>query len=170
MTLKRLSIAVLAGSALLAAAPVLAHGDDDDWEEHRRHQHKKKPKRELRHHQYYYQPPVVIYRNAPPASPVYRDSPAPSAETPAGKADPRFPTESVTERSLARERQREILEKELATEQQLLAEAKKQLTEQEAARPGDERAYARLQPYKDSVELHARNIEALRREMMILNR
>ncbi len=80
-----------------------------------------------------------------------------------------FPKESPAERASAKGRQREILEQELQTEQQLLAKAKKALAEQEATRSGDERNYARvlerLQPYKDTVEVHEKNVEALRREL-----
>ena len=50
-----------------------------------------------------------------------------------------------------------------------LAKAKAELAEQESVRIGDERNYARveerLQPFKDSVETHEKNIEALRREL-----
>jgi hypothetical protein len=64
---------------------------------------------------------------------------------------------------------RRILEEELATEQRALDGAQKQLTEQEAVRYGDERNYQkvldRLQPFKDKVHLHERNIEALKREI-----
>jgi hypothetical protein len=85
-----------------------------------------------------------------------------------------FPRESVSDRANAKERQREILEKELTTEQQLLAKAQQDLTEQESVRSGDERNYARvlerLQPYKDSIEVHQKNVEALRRELSNLNR
>ena len=85
-----------------------------------------------------------------------------------------FPKESASDRANAKGRQREILEKELVTEQQLLAKAQKDLTDQEAIRTGDERNYARvlerLQPYKDSVETHQKNIEALRRELTNLSR
>jgi hypothetical protein len=85
-----------------------------------------------------------------------------------------FPRESASDRANAKERQREILEKELTTEQQLLAKAQQDLTEQESVRSGDERNYARvlerLQPYKDSVEVHQKNVEALRRELGNLNR
>src|SRR5512138_2421322 len=52
-----------------------------------------------------------------------------------------FPKETPAERASARERQREILEKELATEQAALAKAKQQLAEQEQIRSGDERNY-----------------------------
>jgi hypothetical protein len=85
-----------------------------------------------------------------------------------------FPRESASDRANAKERQREILEKELATEQQLLAKAQQDLAEQESVRSGDERNYARvlerLQPYKDSLEVHQKNVEALRRELGNLNR
>jgi hypothetical protein len=85
-----------------------------------------------------------------------------------------FPKETPAERASARERQREILEKELATEQAALTKAKQQLAEQEQIRSGDERNYARvlerLQPYKDSIETHEKNIEALKRELANLFR
>src|SRR6266513_305788 len=85
-----------------------------------------------------------------------------------------FPRESASDRASAKERQREILEKELTTEQQLLGKAQQDLAEQESVRSGDERNYARvlerLQPYKDSLEVHQKNVEALRRELSNLNR
>jgi len=104
------------------------------------------------------------------------NTPAPQqpAAKPAAKAQGTFPRDSGSQRASVRDRQREILEKELATEQQLLATAQKQLAEQEAVRSGDERNYAktleRLQPFRDSVETHQKNIEALRRELANLNR
>ena len=97
---------------------------------------------------------------------------APATKAPAGSGN--FPKETATQRASARERQREVLEKELATEQTALAKAKQDLAAQEAVRTGDERNYARvqerLQPYKDSVETHEKNIEALRRELSNLYR
>jgi hypothetical protein len=85
-----------------------------------------------------------------------------------------FPKETPTERSSARERQRDILEKELATEQAALAKAREELAAQESVRSGDERNYARvlerLQPYKENVETHEKNVEALRRELNNLYR
>jgi hypothetical protein len=92
------------------------------------------------------------------------------------KARPReeFPRETEKERSSAAGRQREILQKELAAEEEGLAKAKQALAEQEAMRFGDERNYARvlerLQPYKDRIETHEKNIEALRRELSSLAR
>ena len=85
-----------------------------------------------------------------------------------------FPRESSRDRANARDRQRAILEKELATEQAALAKARQDLAAQEAVRTGDERNYARveerLQPFKDSVETHQKNIQALQRELANLYR
>jgi hypothetical protein len=80
-----------------------------------------------------------------------------------------FPRETPQARDSAKARQRDILEKELAAEQQQLDQARKTLAEQESMRMGDEKNYARvlerLQPYKDNVDLHQKNIEALKREL-----
>jgi len=80
-----------------------------------------------------------------------------------------FPRESAQAKASASARQRDILEKELAAEQQALDQARKALAEQESIRMGDEKNYARvldrLQPYKDNVDLHQKNIEALKREL-----
>ena len=87
----------------------------------------------------------------------------------AAKPPQGFPSESSSARATAKERQREILETELAREEGMLEKAQKALDEQQAVRYGNERNYARvlerLQPYKDNVELHQKNIEALRREL-----
>ena len=93
----------------------------------------------------------------------------------AAKSTPQgFPSESSDARASAKERQREILEQELAREEDMLEKAQKALAEQEAVRYGNERNYARvldrLQPFKDNVELHQKNIEALRRELSNLYR
>ena len=91
--------------------------------------------------------------------------------TPAARS---FPRESAADRVDATSRQRDILEKELAAEEQDLAKARQALAEQEAVRMGDERNYARvlerLQPYKDRIETHEKNIEALKRELSGLGR
>ena len=97
-----------------------------------------------------------------------------SRERRGGEGAAAFPRESPDQRASAKDRQREILQKELVSEQQLLAKAQKDLADQEAIRTGDERNYARvlerLQPYKDSVETHQKNIEALQRELTNLSR
>jgi len=80
-----------------------------------------------------------------------------------------FPRESAADRANAKGKQREILEQELASEETNLAKAKEDLAEQEAVRNGDERNYARvlerLQPFKDRVDTHEKNVEALKREL-----
>jgi septal ring factor EnvC (AmiA/AmiB activator) len=80
-----------------------------------------------------------------------------------------FPRETSKDSANARERQREILEKELTAEQQALVKAKQALAEQESVRSGDERNYARvqerLQPFKDTIQNHEKNIAALQREL-----
>jgi septal ring factor EnvC (AmiA/AmiB activator) len=85
-----------------------------------------------------------------------------------------FPRETPGDRANAATRQRDILEKELVQEQASLAKARQDLAAQEAVRSGEERNYARveerLQPFKDSVETHEKNIEALRRELNNLSR
>ena len=100
-------------------------------------------------------------------------SPAPRA-APAAPAAPSarpegFPRESASERASRSASSRDILETELATEETALAKAREDLAAQEAVRYGNERNYARvlerLQPYKDSVETHEKNIEALKREL-----
>ena len=64
---------------------------------------------------------------------------------------------------------RKILDDELSGEEKALAKAKEELTQQESVRSGDERNYQkvldRLQPYKDEVERHQKNVEALKKEI-----
>jgi hypothetical protein len=85
-----------------------------------------------------------------------------------------FPRESAADRANAKGKQREILQQELASEESSLAKAKEELAEQESVRAGDERNYARvlerLQPFKDRVETHEKNVEALKRELANQNR
>jgi len=95
--------------------------------------------------------------------------PAAKAKSPAN-----FPRESAAERQAAKGKQRETLENELAQEESMLADAKKKLAEQEAVRLGDEKNYQRvldrLKPYQDTVEVHQKNVEALKRELSNLSR
>jgi len=89
----------------------------------------------------------------------------------AARSSEGFPKESPSTRAAAKERQRDILEKELAEEQQKLAEARQELAEAENLRTSDARtdSYSkvqeRLQKSRDNVDLHQKNIEALRREL-----
>src|SRR5688500_18692842 len=80
----------------------------------------------------------------------------PLTKPPPRASSSNFPRETARDSQTARERQREILEKELASEEVALARARQTLAEQESQRSGEERNYARvlerLQPLKDSVE------------------
>ena len=93
----------------------------------------------------------------------------PGAKSPAG-----FPKETTSDRASSKAKQRDTIERELTQEQSMLADAKKKLADQEAVRSGDEKNYARvlerLKPYKDTVEVHEKNVEALKRELNNLSR
>jgi len=94
---------------------------------------------------------------------------APAQRQPSAGRSPVFPRESSSQSASARERQREILQRELTSEQQSLEQARQALAQQEAVRTGEERNYARveerLQPFKDTVQNHEKNIQALQREL-----
>jgi hypothetical protein len=85
-----------------------------------------------------------------------------------------FPRESASDRVASKAKQRETIERELSQEQGMLADARKKLSEQEAIRSGDEKNYSRvlerLKPYQDTVEVHQKNVEALKRELTNLSR
>lgn len=102
-------------------------------------------------------------------APVRRPAAAATRETPQS-AD--FPRVSPNEQRGRDDARRQVLQAEMRTEEQKLAEAEKALSEQESIRLGDERNYQkvldRVQPFKDRVELHKRNLEALRREISSL--
>jgi hypothetical protein len=97
-------------------------------------------------------------------APKARPSSAAANPTPAGF--PRVQEDAQKARDTDRQR---ILEQEMAGEQRNLEQAKKELAEQEAVRSGDEKNYQRvldrLQPYKDRVSQHERNIQAIQKEV-----
>lgn len=92
----------------------------------------------------------------------------------AAKSPAHFPRESASDRAASKTKQRETLERELTQEESMLADARKKLAEQEAIRTGDEKNYQRvldrLKPYQDTVEVHQKNVEALKRELSNLSR
>jgi hypothetical protein len=102
--------------------------------------------------------------------------PLPSSSTPStAKASVKTPTPSNfpkvddnSQKSRDTDRRR-ILDGELETEQKNLEQAKAALAEQQAVRNGDEKNYQRvedrLQPFKDKVALHERNIDAIQKEL-----
>ncbi|HEV8645914.1 MAG TPA: DUF4124 domain-containing protein [Burkholderiales bacterium] len=122
----------------------------------------------------------VIYSNTPNNPPkdakmvkCFSDpaptTPAPQVSKPQSGAREGFPkVDGQTQKKRDDERRR-ILEKELADEQQRLEAARQKLAEQEAIRTGDERNYQRfldrIQPFRDAVANHERNIEAISREI-----
>ncbi|MDR0439660.1 MAG: DUF4124 domain-containing protein [Candidatus Accumulibacter sp.] len=97
-----------------------------------------------------------------PAVPVSR--PAAKAPSPPG-----FPKVGETAQRERDNDRRRILEDELAAEQRNLEQANNELAEQENLRTGNERNYQRaldrIEPYKNKVELHERNIEAIQNEL-----
>ena len=90
----------------------------------------------------------------------------PAAKTPTPATFPKVEENAQKARDNDRRR---ILESELEAEQKNLEQAKKDLAEQEAQRSGNERNYQkvldRLQPFKDKVAMHERNIEAVQKEL-----
>ena len=92
--------------------------------------------------------------------------PKPAARQATPSSFPRVDGDTQKQRDNDR---RKILEQELSAEEGNLEQAKKELAEQEAVRSGDEKNYQRvldrLQPYKDKVALHERNINALKKEI-----
>jgi hypothetical protein len=98
-------------------------------------------------------------------------SPAVAARNMAGvQATPaNFPRVDRDTQKSRDDSRRKILEDELSSEEKSLTRARQDLTEQESVRSGDEKNYQkvldRLQPYKDAVERHERNVSALRKEL-----
>ena len=90
------------------------------------------------------------------AVPGQKGKPAPPQEL------GRFPRETPAQAANAKGLQRQVLEKELATEQAALAKAKQDLAELQAVRTGAEDV---LRPFRDSIQTHEKNIEALLREL-----
>jgi len=100
-----------------------------------------------------------------------------SSFAPAPKARPAsdFPRVGADVQKARDNDRRAILEQELGNEQKQLEDARKSLTEQEGRFEPSERiaggginsakVQQRMQPYRDSVQLHERNIEALKKEI-----
>jgi len=105
-----------------------------------------------------------------PVSTFSAPAPKPKQATPAD-----FPRVNGEQQKARDNDRRAILEKELANERKNLDAARKELTEQENLVAPDERIAgggiqgakreARIQSYRDKVQLHERNLESLRREL-----
>lgn len=94
---------------------------------------------------------------------------APPPQRPAAQPQETFPrVDADTQRTRDAERRR-ILEGELAAEQRRLEAARKTLEEEESVRYGDERNYQRfldrVEPHRETVENHERNIQAIQQEL-----
>jgi septal ring factor EnvC (AmiA/AmiB activator) len=96
--------------------------------------------------------------------PVVPPSKSAATTTPAN-----FPRVDSTTQKSRDEGRRKILQNELVSEQQMLKEAQQKLSEQEQVRTGEERNFAkvaeRLQPYRDKLDQHQKNVEALQKEL-----
>ena len=127
----------------------------------------------------------VIYSNTPNSPPkgatkikCFAD-PSPKQSSPSARNSDAKPANSDAKGKLPRvsedtqkardDERRRILEQELADETVQLAQAKEQLAAQESSRSGNERNYQRflerVQPYRDAVATHERNLEAIKREI-----
>lgn len=91
-----------------------------------------------------------------------------AAPGPVAAGNPNLRVDGNTQRSRDDTR-RKVLEDELVQEERLLTRARDDLSEQEKMRTGDERNYQRvldrLKPYQDAVDRHAKNIDALKKEI-----
>jgi len=100
--------------------------------------------------------------------PAPRPLPKAAAARP-GLDESNFPrVDGTTQRRRDTDRRR-ILEQELADEQKLLEQARKAMGIDEAGRSGnpgnDERILERIQPLREAIGTHEKNLEAIRREL-----
>lgn len=98
-----------------------------------------------------------------------RSAPGSNGSAASSSSPASFPRVDGPTQKVRDDDRRRILDQEVAAEQKLLEQSRRELSEQEAIRNGDERNYQRvldrLQPFKDRVALHERNIEAIRKEI-----
>lgn len=134
-------VVILASAIFLAPASLYADNDDDDDDRKRSRHYRKKIDREADYTLYCHCPTPSSAAIEPAPTPV-----PPPSRKPVVRSPDNFPKETPTERASAKERQVELLEKELAEEHQLLSKA----TEAQA---------------HEDIELHRKNIAAIRREL-----
>lgn len=98
------------------------------------------------------------------ALPAPKAKPGGATATPTPNGFPRVGEDAQKARDTDRKR---ILEQELAGEQRNLEQARRDLVDQTAARQGNpgSGAFDSLQPYRDRVAQHERNIEAIQKEL-----
>lgn len=167
--MKRILVIALTGSSVaLATAPALAQGSSSIWscrdKEGKTHVTNVQEDTRGMDCRIVEQRVTVV-----PAGPSSMNTARARTPTPTG-----YPKESPSKRASAKDKQRQILERELEQERGMLEKSKQALAEQEAVRYGDERNYARvlarLKPYQDTVEVHQKNVEALERELALLDK
>ena len=110
-----------------------------------------------------------------PVSTVPASNTQPAATAPAPSPSAGFPSVSPSAQQSRDENRRALLAEELAAEEKALTDAQEQFREEEARFPPQERNVggsineakrnARLEPFRNAVELHARNVEALKQEI-----
>ena len=100
-------------------------------------------------------------------------APRPSAAAPGASTTPAtFPRVAPDAQRARDDTRRQVLERELASEERALATARQALSDEErrlaAETPALQRTASgdeRLKPLRDRIELHQRNLDALRREI-----
>jgi hypothetical protein len=104
-------------------------------------------------------------RSGGPSSPTAKLRP----NAPSPSDFPKVDTKTQRKRDESR---KQILADELNSEDKLLADARKALAEGESSRQGDEKNYQkyldRVQKLKDTVTLHEKNVDALKKELSAL--
>jgi len=165
-------IAAVTIGASFSVLPAFADHEDDwdgrdsEWQDRRKG--KRKERGDEGYYVYYYYRPGE--RPAPSTCECAVSQP-PAASREQKSAPEAFPRESAAERTRAGQRQRGILEAELEREEELLALAKRELAERRAGLPRDGRSPpGGLRPFEENVELHERNVAALRRELHLARR
>jgi len=107
---------------------------------------------------------VVIESDNVLPAPAGKQASAAKSSSPAG-----FPKVSEDEQKSRDKDRKYTLEQELSSEQKDLKNARKDLAEQETLRPkageSPQSANERLQPYKDRIARHERNIDAINKEL-----
>ena len=119
----------------------------------------------------------VTYSNVSEAPPkdakkirCFKEKKVPAISSqPQPQAGSNFPSVDSDTQRKRDDGRRKILEQELAAEQKRLDAARAQLEEQESVRLGSETNYQRfldrVQPFKDAVQTHENNVQAIHSEL-----
>lgn len=121
----------------------------------------------------------VLYTNqkgsAKNCTVLSRDQPISTFSPPKARSSADFPRVGADQQKARDNDRRAILEQELANEEKQLGDARNMLADQEGRVEPTEhnvgggingaKVQARVQPWRDTVQLHERNIEALKKEI-----